>query len=108
MGIDPVAQLSSSSQSDAAHAADKGRLYGTSAWCTTNTVNQYMQVDLLVAMSVTGVVTQGDADTSTSKWVQTYDVQFGYETSKLFLVQVSQGKEKVGERNANETGNVTK
>ncbi|XP_028519145.1 uncharacterized protein LOC110252934 [Exaiptasia diaphana] len=87
MSIDPINQLSSSSQSDSSHSASSGRLYGLSSWCAVTTVNQFFQVDFKLSVTVTGITTQGQS----SKWVTSYDLGFGYTTKKWLKLQGFQG-----------------
>ncbi|KAK3754635.1 hypothetical protein QZH41_014922, partial [Actinostola sp. cb2023] len=70
-------QMTSSSSSGNSHVASRGRLYGSSSWCSSTTSNtEYIQVDLGQVKTVTGIATQGDA--TQDKWVTSYKVSYGF------------------------------
>lgn len=75
------AQINSSSQSGANHAATLGRLHSNSlpgAWSSRElNANQWIQIDLLSLRNrVTRVATQGRPSTSHNEWVTKYKLQY--------------------------------
>ncbi|XP_031554030.1 lactadherin-like [Actinia tenebrosa] len=74
----PDNQITSHSSSDDYHTAPRGRLYGNSSWCSSNTSNsEYIQVDLGQIKTVTGIATQGDK--ALDKWVTSYKVRYSFD-----------------------------
>ncbi|KAK3715659.1 hypothetical protein QZH41_020735 [Actinostola sp. cb2023] len=70
-------QMTSSSSSNNSHDASRGRLYGSSSWCSSTASNtEYIQVDLGQVKTVTGIATQGDP--TQDKWVTSYKVSYGF------------------------------
>ncbi|XP_078659901.1 lymphocyte antigen 75-like isoform X2 [Branchiostoma floridae x Branchiostoma belcheri] len=74
-------QLAASGSWNYQHGPERARLHqgqgggGAGAWCAgTNDPNQWIEVDLLRSISVTGIQTQGRADYD--QWVTTFRVQY--------------------------------
>ncbi|XP_031557770.1 uncharacterized protein LOC116294321, partial [Actinia tenebrosa] len=85
----PDSHLTSSSSSDNFHAASRGRLYGSSSWCSqTIGNNEYIQVDLGQVKTVTGIATQGNPHMNA--WVTSYKV--GYSFDNRYWNEYKQGQ----------------
>ena len=78
----PDSQISASSEYSLTHAAHQGRLHFQAvgglvgSWSSgANDLNQWLQVDLGIAVRVTGIATQGRNEAK--QWVKEYKLQYG-------------------------------
>ncbi|XP_048580701.1 receptor-type tyrosine-protein phosphatase S-like isoform X3 [Nematostella vectensis] len=77
-GSIPSSRVTASSKINNSHAANNGRLYGASSWCSvTSGPSEFLQVDLGSVYTVTGVATQGDV--GNKYWVKNYRVVYSYD-----------------------------
>ena len=89
-------QLSASSIAGSSYVVTLARLDDTvRSWAagSNNPPNQWVQVDLLEAMQVTGVITQGRYESG--QWVKKYNVLYGDDGSNFAYVQDSGGSNMV-------------
>ena len=79
-GVNQRFGIRASSILDNAHKASFSRLYGAASWCSSlASAPQYLEVDFRKVVTVTGVATQGDATSSSDKWVTSYAISYGYD-----------------------------
>ncbi|XP_048583976.1 uncharacterized protein LOC5501433 isoform X1 [Nematostella vectensis] len=74
---DPTSILSSSGSTDVSHDASKALLYGASSWCVPDLTNQFIQLDLGVMTTISGIATQG----GDNKWATFYHVKLKCDNS---------------------------
>ncbi len=93
-------QLSASSIANSAHDVQYGRLHwaGASgiagAWCAgSNAVGQWYRISLGERTKVTGVITQGRAESG--QWVTTFKFQYSDDASSWTFITDVEGNEKV-------------
>lgn len=70
------------------HLPGKARLYDEGSWCPSHANSSFLQFDLLAAKEVFGIAIQGDE--IDSNWVTEFDLEYGYTTSDLKSIKVSQ------------------
>ncbi|GIY76924.1 EGF-like repeat and discoidin I-like domain-containing protein 3 [Caerostris extrusa] len=83
MGIDEGVilnyQLTSSSELSKSKAAPQGRLSSLSSWTPSkDDKRQFLQVDLLEPVKVTGIITKGDPEIQ--QWVKSYNVAYSNDS----------------------------
>ena len=72
--------ITASSILDNDHRASYSRLYGYASWCSSSaSAPQYLEVNFRKVVTVMGVATQGDATSSSNKWVTSYAISYGYD-----------------------------
>ena len=89
-------QLSSSSNAGGSHVVTRGRLDSTDSgsFCVgSNNADQWIQVDLLEPVTVTGVVTQGRRDYG--QWVTRYQVKYGNDGTNFETIKDEDGDDHV-------------
>ena len=75
-------------------SAPSGRLNNNGAWCAdTTSGNQYLQADLGMTSTVSGLAIQGD--NKTFNWVTKFKVLYGITVGSLSTYQYPPGVEKV-------------
>ena len=79
-GVNRNFGITASSILDNAHIASYSRLYDYASWCSSlASAPQYLEIDFRKVVTVTGVATQGDATSSSDKWVTSYAISYGYD-----------------------------
>ena len=83
-------QVRASSNYDSNHRAQNGRLNfiahngRTGAWSAkVNDINQWLQVDLEQLTVITGISTQGRADSGSNQFVKTYIVSYSNDSAQF-------------------------
>ncbi|XP_031551983.1 uncharacterized protein LOC116289233 [Actinia tenebrosa] len=98
-GIIQDSQMTSSSNLDSDHTASHGRLYGSSAWCSSTSSNtQYIQINLGQVMTVTGIATQGVH--TMDKWVRTYTISYSTDGNLWSTYKAGSNSDKILEGNS--------
>ncbi|GIX94553.1 SCO-spondin, partial [Caerostris darwini] len=97
MGIDEGVilnyQLTSSSELSKSKAAPHGRLSSLSSWTPSkDDKHQFLQVDLLEPVKVTGIITKGDPELQ--QWVKSYNVAYSNDSIDWKKTQNVHGKVK--------------
>ncbi|XP_076799729.1 retinoschisin-like [Clavelina lepadiformis] len=101
------ADMTSSSVYSSTYSAHRGRLDGSRAWIASNPNNKrgaWIQVDMKVNTTLTGVVTQGNP--STNQWVTRYKISFGNFPDELEFVQDDDGNDMIFEGNTDKNSHV--
>ncbi|KXJ05091.1 Coagulation factor VIII, partial [Exaiptasia diaphana] len=71
-------KITSSSKADNSHDASDGRLYGNTSWCSrTSSNSEYIQIDFVKMVTLTGIATQGYH--TMDKWVKTYIIKYSID-----------------------------
>nr|XP_042904159.1 uncharacterized protein LOC107439698 isoform X4 [Parasteatoda tepidariorum] len=104
MGLDEgyvnIHQISSSSKMSELYSAYNGRLSSENSWVPAKyDHDQFIQVDLLEPVKITGIVTKGDP--AINQWVTTYFVGYSNDSTDWNKVQDLNGKFKEFNGNSN-------
>ncbi|CAK8677449.1 unnamed protein product [Clavelina lepadiformis] len=101
------ADMTSSSMWSSTYSAHQGRLDGSGVWIASSTNNKrgaWIQVDMKVNTTLTGVVTQGRP--STNQWVTRYKISFRNFPDELEFIQDDDGNDMIFEGNTDKDSHV--